>query len=69
MEKLLSIILPVIDQMNDSHIKSQLLNYFPLQEEKLEVIENSFIHLTERKQDKEVLNLFFKSLGKLVLVF
>lgn len=61
MEKLLSIILPVIDQMNDSHIKSQLLNYFPLQEEKLEVIENSFIHLTERKQDKEVLNLFFKS--------
>lgn len=61
MKNLLSIILPVIDQMGDSHIKSQLLTYFPLQEEKLTFIENSFIHLTERKQGKEVLNLFFKS--------
>lgn len=61
MENLLSIILPVINQMEDSHIKLQLLTYFPLQNEKLEVIENSFVHLTERNQDKEVLNLFFKS--------
>lgn len=61
MTNLLSIILPVIDQMGDSYIKSQLLTHFPMQEEKLKLIENSFIHLTERKQEKEVLNLFFKS--------
>jgi hypothetical protein len=61
MKNLISIILPVIDQMGDSHIKSQLLTNFPLQKENFLTIENSFIHLTERKQPKKVLNLFFKS--------
>lgn len=61
MKNLISIITPVIDQMDACHIKTQLLTHFPLQAENLETIENSFEHLTERKQPKEVLNLFFKS--------
>ena len=61
MKNLISIITPVIDQMAECHIKTQLLTYFPLQTENLSIIEDSFIHLTEKKQAKETLNLFFKS--------
>lgn len=58
---LLSIILPVITQMEDSHLKTQLATYFPLQEEKFSQIEKSFQALTAQKQAKETLNTFFKS--------
>ncbi|WBX78299.1 hypothetical protein PG911_08575 [Tenacibaculum ovolyticum] len=58
---LISIILPVIDQMKDSHLKTQLTTYFPLQEEKFSMIETSFKSLTIQKQPKETLNSFFKS--------
>lgn len=61
MKNLISIITPVIDQMAECHLKTQLLSYFPLQTDNLTIIENSFIHLTEKKQAKETLNLFFKS--------
>ncbi|RBW57564.1 hypothetical protein DS884_10945 [Tenacibaculum sp. E3R01] len=58
---LISIISPVIDQMESSHLKTQLSTYFPLQEEKFSVIEESFKEFTSQKQNKEVLNTFFKS--------
>ncbi|WP_442266311.1 hypothetical protein ACSIGC_00940 [Tenacibaculum sp. ZS6-P6] len=58
---LISIITPVIDQMEASHLKSQLLKYFPLQKEQFAKIEASFKALTAKKQDQNALNLFFKS--------
>ncbi|WGH76198.1 hypothetical protein P8625_03255 [Tenacibaculum tangerinum] len=58
---LLSIILPVLSQMKDSHLKKQLLAHFPTQEEKFKIIEESFKTFTSQKQPKEVLNTFFKS--------
>ncbi|CAM1362643.1 hypothetical protein [Tenacibaculum xiamenense] len=61
MKNLISIITPVIDQMQESHLKSQLLRYFPLQTNEFATIENSFKSLTSQKQSKETLNLFFKS--------
>ncbi|SEB37720.1 hypothetical protein SAMN04489761_0277 [Tenacibaculum sp. MAR_2009_124] len=61
MKNLISIITPVIDQMQESHLKSQLLRYFPLQTNEFTTIENSFKSLTSKKQSKEILNLFFKS--------
>lgn len=61
MENLISIITPVIDQMAECHVKTQLLNYFPLQKDDFLTIENSFKSLTAKKQSKETLNLFFKS--------
>ena len=61
MSNLISIILPVIDQMESSHIKKQLLTYFPLQEKQFSVIENSFCALTATKQNQETLNSFFHS--------
>lgn len=61
MNNLISIISPVIDQMEDSHIKSQLLAYFPLQKVQFETIENAFRALTSGKQDPDTLRSFFKS--------
>ena len=61
MNNLISIITPVINQMGESHIKSQLLTYFPLHEEQFLTIENSFRLLTSRKQTQSTLNSFFKS--------
>ena len=61
MNDLISIILPVIDQMEESHIKSQLLTYFPQQKDQFSTIENSFRSLTSRKQEQATLNSFFKS--------
>lgn len=58
---LISIISPVIDQMESSHLKTQLSTYFPLQRDKLSVIEESFIEFTSQRQSQEVLNIFFKS--------
>lgn len=61
MNNLVSIILPVIDQMVESPIKKQLLTHFPKQKEQFSIIENSFKSLTSRKQSQETLNSFFKS--------
>jgi hypothetical protein len=61
MEHLISIIIPVIEQMEDSHIKTQLLTYFPQQEPQFSLIENSFRSLTEKKQPSETLYSFFHS--------
>lgn len=47
--------------MGASHIKNQLLNYFPLHKEAFSIIENAFGSLTAKKQDREILNFFFKS--------
>ncbi|WP_408041068.1 hypothetical protein [Tenacibaculum amylolyticum] len=58
---LISIITPVIDQMESSHLKTQLLKYFPQQEEQFSKIEASFQALTAQKQHQDALNLFFKS--------
>lgn len=61
MNNLISIIIPVIEQMEDSHIKNQLLTYFPKQKEQFTIIENSFTALTATKQSSETLYSFFHS--------
>ncbi|WP_341901745.1 hypothetical protein [Fluviicola taffensis] len=61
MKKLSAIVMPVISDMKESHIKQQLLAYFPLQEEKFSIIENTFQALTAVKQDPETLRSFFHS--------
>lgn len=61
MKNLISIIIPVIEQMEDSHIKSQLLSYFPKQDEQFKIIESSFTALTSTEQKKETLYSFFHS--------
>lgn len=61
MNNLISIILPVIGQMAESHIKTQLLTHFPSHENEFSTIENSFITLTSKAQDLNTLNTFFKS--------
>ena len=61
MDNLIPIIIPVIEQMKDSHIKSQLLKYFPSYVNEFQIIEDAFKSLTSSKQDKETLRLFFKS--------
>ena len=61
MKTLNSIILPVIEQMRESHLKTQLLTHFPMQKENFIMIEDSFKSLTSKKQDQETLNSFFKS--------
>lgn len=61
MNNLSSIILPVIEGMEDSHLKKQLLKFLPQQEEAFARIEASFIQLTSKKQDKQRLQHFFHS--------
>ena len=61
MESLLSIIIPVIENMEESHLKNQLLKYLPEQAAGFATIEKSFDQLTSRKQDKEMLQHFFHS--------
>lgn len=61
MENLISIIIPVIEQMENGHIKQQLLTYFPNQEAQFTVIENSFRALTANKQKPETMYSFFHS--------
>lgn len=61
MQHLISIITPVIEQMNNSHIKDQLLSYFPKQETQFSLIENSFTALTAIQQKPETLYAFFHS--------
>jgi hypothetical protein len=61
MTNLSSIILPVIQEMEESHLKNQLLKYLPVQEESYSKIEKSFNQLTSKKQDKQRLQHFFHS--------
>lgn len=61
MTKLSSIILPVIEGMEASHLKNQLLKFLPQQEAAFSKIENSFIQLTSKRQDKQRLQHFFHS--------
>ena len=61
MTNLLSIILPVLEGMEESPLKKQLLTYFPLQAEHFSTIENSFILLTAIPHDPERLKPFFQS--------
>jgi hypothetical protein len=56
-----SIILPVIDGMEESHLKNQLLKFLPREELAFSKIEKSFNKLTARKHDKQRLQLFFHS--------
>jgi hypothetical protein len=61
MKNLISIITPVIDQIEESSIKTQLLSYFPLHTKQFSKIENSFQSLTSRPRDTEILRSFFQS--------
>jgi hypothetical protein len=61
MSNLSSIIMPVISEMGDSHIKQQLQTYFPSQEAQFLKIEASFQALTASKQNAETLRSFFHS--------
>lgn len=61
MHNLLSIILPVLDSMEDSHLKNQLIYHFPEQEKHFSTIEHSFKALTGGEQDQETLRKFFHS--------
>lgn len=60
-QNLLSIILPVVEGMEESYLKSQLLRILPQQKESFSVIEQSFDKLTSKKQEKERLQHFFHS--------
>ena len=61
MTNLSSIILPVIEGMEESHLKDQLLKFLPNQEKLFSKIEESFNQLTSKVQDKERLQRFFHS--------
>jgi hypothetical protein len=61
MANLLSIIIPVLEGMEDSHLKRQLLKYFPLQAENFTTIEDSFTLLTSLAPDPARLRPFFQS--------
>lgn len=61
MTTLLSIILPVLEGMEESHLKQQLLKYFPLQAEHFSTIEDSFILLTSTPHSQHNLKPFFHS--------
>lgn len=59
MTNLSSIIIPVLQDMEESYLKDQLLKFLPNQEEAFSKIEKSFKQLTSKVQDKERLQLFF----------
>lgn len=61
MTSLLSIILPVLDGMEESPLKQQLITYFPLQAERFSSIEKSFNLLTSTPHQQEKLKPFFHS--------
>ena len=61
MSNLSSIILPVLRDMEESHLKDQLLKFLPNQSESFLKIEKSFVQLTSKVQDKERLQRFFHS--------
>jgi len=53
--------MPVLEGMEGSHLKNQLLKHFPNQETAFSIIENSFTQLTSKIQEKETLQYFFHS--------
>jgi hypothetical protein len=61
MKHLLSIIIPVLEGMEDSHLKKQLLHYFPTQAANFETVENGFTLLTSLPPDPDRLKYFFHS--------
>jgi hypothetical protein len=61
MANLLSIIIPVLEGMEDSHLKRQLLKHFPSQAENFATIEDSFTLLTSLAPDPVRLRPFFQS--------
>lgn len=61
MNNLISIIIPVIQDMEESHLKQQLLHHLPKHEPAFSVIEKSFRELTSQQQDPELLRSFFHS--------
>jgi hypothetical protein len=61
MTSLLSVILPVLGGMEESHLKQQLLTYFPQQTAHFSTIENSFGLLTSIPHSQENLKPFFHS--------
>ncbi|CAM2790987.1 hypothetical protein SAMN05444143_101692 [Flavobacterium succinicans] len=61
MTNLSSIILPVLQGMEASYLKDQLLKFLPNQQESFSKIEKSFNQLTSKVQDKERLQRFFHS--------
>jgi hypothetical protein len=61
MSNLSSIILPVINDMEESHLKTQLLKHLPKHENEFSKIEKSFKELTSKSQDNERLKRFFHS--------
>ncbi|CAD0000675.1 hypothetical protein [Flavobacterium chungangense] len=61
MTNLSSIILPVLEGMEESHLKDQLLKFLPNQLEAFSKIEKSFTQLTSKVQEKEHLQRFFHS--------
>ena len=61
MTTLLSIIIPVLEGMEDSHLKRQLLHYFPMQAANFETVENGFSLLTSLPPEPERLRSFFHS--------
>ncbi|WP_406825045.1 hypothetical protein [Pedobacter sp. KACC 23697] len=61
MRNLLSIIIPVLEGMEESPLKHQLLAYFPQQAEHFKTIEDSFVKLTAVLHDRDHLKPFFHS--------
>jgi hypothetical protein len=61
MQNLLSIILPVLEGMEASPLKQQLISYFPQQAEHFATIESSFTKLTAVPHEKDQLRPFFHS--------
>ncbi len=61
MAKILSVIVPVLEGMEDSHLKTQLLSYFPKQAEHFTQVEESFSLLTSITPDPDRMKMFFHS--------
>src|SRR5580658_9133404 len=61
MQSLKSIILSVIQEMNESHLRTQLLCHLTGQHDTFVKIENCFIRLTSKPQKKINLQYFFHS--------
>lgn len=61
MSNLLSIIIPVLEGMEESHLKNQLLQHFPTQSANFKTVEDGFSQLTSLPPDPERLKAFFHS--------
>ena len=61
MAKVLSVIIPVLEGMEESHLKTQLLKYFPQQADHFTQVEESFSLLTSITPDPDRMKMFFHS--------